>query len=185
MADMSSATRLHPLRADRQSGRTVSVTPAGDATRISLRARPDAVAKLSRLLGLSLPTRPKSTAVAKDERAALWLGPDEWLLIDGPDSDVAAVLARAGVLHSAVDVSHRNVGIIVSGEGADRTISGGCPQDLSLAAFPVGAASRTVLGKIEVIVWRTGEDSFRIECWRSFSEYAYSFLQESAKDCGI
>lgn len=75
--------------------------------------------------------------------------------------------------------------IIVSGRGADAVVNGGCPQDLSLGAFPVGAASRTVLGKIEIVLWRTAEDTFRVECWRSFSGYAYGFLQESARDVAV
>jgi sarcosine oxidase subunit gamma len=50
-----------------------------------------------------------------------------------------------------------------------------------LAQFPVDTASRTVLGKIEVIVWRLSEDMFRVECWRSFSDYAFTFLADAAR----
>ncbi|KAB2853885.1 MAG: sarcosine oxidase subunit gamma, partial [Bauldia sp.] len=69
--------------------------------------------------------------------------------------------------------------------GAEATLAAGCPQDLSPAAFPVGACSRTVLAKIEVVIWRTGDDAFRVECWRSFSDYAFAFLAEAARDAGI
>ena len=41
-----------------------------------------------------------------------------------------------------------------------RRVNAGCPQDLSLAAFPVGACSRTILGKVEIVLLRTAEDSF-------------------------
>jgi len=181
MVDMIKATRVHPLQSGHNRPASISVTLAENATRISLRARPDAIAALSKALGISLPTRPKSTA-QNGSRAALWLGPDEWLLIDSEGSSLIADLAKAKVLHSAVDVSHRNVGIIVSGSGAEAVISGGCPQDLSLRVFPVGAVSRTVLGKIEIVLWRTAENTFRVECWRSFSSYAFAFLQESARD---
>ena len=48
------------------------------------------------------------------ERAALWLGPDEWLLIaeGGSVETLAAALEAglAGLPHSLVDVSHREVG---------------------------------------------------------------------------
>ncbi|MGO7465112.1 sarcosine oxidase subunit gamma, partial [Rhizobium ruizarguesonis] len=86
--------------------------------------------------------------------------------------------------HSATDVSHRNVGIIVSGPGAEAKLSVGCPQDLSLASFPVGAASRTILGKAEMVLFRTEEDTFRVECWRSSSDYAFGLLNEAAEDAG-
>ena len=63
-----------------------------------------------------------------------------------------------------------------------RRVNAGCPQDLSLDAFPVGACSRTILGKVEIVLLRTAEDAFRVECWRSFSDYVWAFLTEAAKD---
>ena len=49
-------------------------------------------------------------------------------------------------------------------------------------AFPVGACTRTVLAKIEIVLLRTAEDAFRVECWRSFSHYVFEFLGEAAQD---
>ncbi|MHC1548105.1 sarcosine oxidase subunit gamma [Phyllobacterium sp. K27] len=184
MVEVIRATRLHPLHAGQSDIVSVSVMLADNATRVSLRAREDAVPALSKVLGLTLPMRPKTTA-SKGDRSALWIGPDEWLIIDSAESSIMTALAKVTVLHSAVDVSHRNVGILVSGKGADAVVNGGCPQDLSLTAFPVGAASRTVLGKIEIVLWRLAENEFRVECWRSFSNYAYAFLQESARDAAV
>jgi sarcosine oxidase subunit gamma len=184
MVEIVQATRRHPLQAGQLDVASVSVTLADNPTRVSLRAKDNTVSALSKALGITLPMKPKTSA-SNGGRAALWLGPDEWLIIDDADSGVIADLAKVKVLHSAVDISHRNVGIIVAGKGAAAVVNGGCPQDLSLKAFPVGAASRTVLGKIEIVLWRTGEDAFRVECWRSFSNYAYAFLQESARDVAI
>lgn len=158
-----------------------SVTPGGPASRLSLRAPASSVAALSRALGLTLPQKPKTSA-SKGGRAALWLGPDEWLVVGEDGDDPAAACAGVKPFHSAVDVSHRNVAFIVSGAGAEAAISAGCPQDVSLDAFPVGACSRTVMGKIEIVLWRTGETEFRVECWRSFADYAFTFLAEAAKD---
>lgn len=178
--------RVHPLKNRRGTNARVGLAPAPPALRISLRAREGAVAALSKALGLDLPTKPKTVASNDGaSRAALWLGPDEWLVIDdGEDAatDLIAALAGAGVTHSAVDVSHRNTAIMVTGEAAEATLSAGCPQDLSLERFPEGACSRTILGKIEVVIWRLGEDVFRVECWRSFSDYAFTFLSEAARD---
>lgn len=159
---------------------SVSLVPAAPAFRMSLRARPDGLPALGGRLGLALPTRPKTSA-STGERRALWLGPDEWLVIDGDGRDPMLDLADVPVLHSAVDVSHRNTAVLVSGAKAADVINAGCPQDLSLQAFPVGACSRTVLGKIEIVLLRTGEDAFRVECWRSFAEYAFSYLADAAR----
>jgi sarcosine oxidase subunit gamma len=159
-------------------GVRLSILPP--AERISLRAPAASVAALSSGLGLELPVRPKTSATSS-ARTALWLGPDEWLVIDqtgDPLADCAAVTE----LHSAVGISHRNVAVSVSGPGAEATLSAGCPQDLSLGSFPVGACSRTILGKVEVVLLRTAADSFRGECWRSFLAYVYAFLVEAAAD---
>ncbi|MBS9722455.1 sarcosine oxidase subunit gamma [Tianweitania sp. BSSL-BM11] len=159
----------------------VSLQPAKPARRVSLRAEPDGLAPLSKALGLDLPTKPKTSALA-DGRSALWLGPDEWLVIDeSEDAEPLKDLAEVTVLHSAVDISHRNVAIIVSGSKAADVINAGCPQDLGLQAFPVGACSRTVLGKIEIVLLRTAPDTFRVECWRSFADYAFSYLSDAAR----
>lgn len=181
MAKSAQAYRREPL-AGRVSGSAgVQVTPASPATRVSLRADPENAKALSKALGLDLPLKPK-TSSGNMGRLAAWLGPDEWLIID-ETGDPSADLAKAKVLHSAVDISHRNTAILVSGEGARATLESGCPQNLSDTVFPVGAASRTVMGKIEVVIIRTGETEFRVECWRSFSDYAFTFLSEAARDC--
>lgn len=162
----------------------VSVTPAAPAQRLSLRAPRDSVVALSKALGLTLPERPMASA-ADGDRAALWLGPDEWLVIDEGREALAAALAGVKAFHSAVDVSHRNLGILVAGRGAEATLAAGCPRDLSQAAFPVGSCARTVLGKAEIVVWRTGAEAFRVECWRSFGDYVFTFLAEAARDAGV
>ena len=51
--------------------------------------------------------------------------------------------------------------------------------------IPVGAAARTVLGKIEIVLFRSGEEDYRVECWRSFSPYAFGLLVEGAEDAGL
>lgn len=177
---VSSADRNPALSGAEASAKGVRVAVLPPTQRVSLRARADAVAELSKALGLSLPTQPKTSA-EKNGRAALWLGPDEWLVIDEA-GDPLADCAKAKGLHSAVDVSHRNIAIQVAGPNAEATLSSGCPQNLSLAVFPVGACSRTILGKVEIIVLRTDADAFRVECWRSFSDYVFAFLADAARD---
>jgi sarcosine oxidase subunit gamma len=163
------------------SARGVRLAALPPAERISLRAPAASIATLSKALGVTLPQAPKTSA-AKGARTALWLGPDEWLVIDEGGKDPLADCAGVKALHSAVGISHRNVGISVTGPAAAATLNAGCPQDLSLAAFPVGACSRTILGKVEIVLLRTAEDAFRVECWRSFSDYVFTFLSEAARD---
>ena len=179
---MSSSAERRPALAGRSVSATgVKLEVMPPAERISLRAPEASVAALSKALGVTLPTTPKTSAT-KAGRTALWLGPDEWLVIDEAGKDPLADCAKVTALHSAVGISHRNVAFSVTGPAAAAAINGGCPQDLSLEAFPVGAASRTILGKSEIVLLRSGPDAFRVECWRSFSDYVFTLLSEAASD---
>jgi sarcosine oxidase subunit gamma len=115
--------------------------------------------------------------------AALWLGPDEWLLIcSDPACDSLALEAALTVAHSLVDVSHRQSGFALSGRLAATVLNAGCPLDLSLEAFPTGMCTRTIFGKAEIVLWRTEEHGFRMEVARSFVGYAAGFLEVAAQD---
>src|SRR5277367_4553092 len=120
-----------------------------------------------------------------DKRAALWLGPDEWLLIaDGADAAAIGEVLESvleGTAHSLVDVSHRQIGLIASGPAAARVLNAGCPLDLDLKAFPVGMATRTLFDKVEIVLWRRAEATFHIEIWRSFAPFLAGSLAEAAR----
>jgi sarcosine oxidase, subunit gamma len=181
----SPSVERRPALAGRSTSATsVKVEVLPPAERMSLRAPEASVAALSKALGVTLPNKPKTSA-SKGGRTALWLGPDEWLVIDEAGNDPLADCAKVSALHSAVGISHRNIAIAVTGAGAAATINAGCPQDLSLDVFPVGAASRTILGKTEIVLLRTAADTFRVECWRSFSDYVFTFLSEGSRDAAV
>jgi sarcosine oxidase, subunit gamma len=164
------------------SGSGVSVRPAGAEARFSLRARLPA-GGAPKLSGLALDA-PINTVGTDGEVWIARLGPDEWL-VGGPEADADLLQGRigdalAGVPHSLVDVSHRNVGIDVSSRQAAAVLNAGCPLDLSEAAFPPGSATRTLLGKAEIVLIRaSAAPLYRVECWRSFSTYVHGFLNEA------
>jgi sarcosine oxidase subunit gamma len=154
------------------------------ARRFVLRGDSAARAAAEHAFGVSIPAQ-ACRAGSDGARAALWLGPDEWLLIADPDDSAAAAsLERAldGLAHSLVDVSHRQIALAVSGAQAVTLLSAGCPLDLDISAFPVGMCTRTMLSKAEVVLWRTAADQFRIEVWRSFAAYVTGYLASAARD---
>ncbi len=121
------------------------------------------------------------------DRAGLWLGPDECLLIAPATTGAASLLGelRAAIgtsAHSLVDVSHRQVGLEVRGPLAERILNGACALDLSLDRFPVGMCTRTAFAKAEIVLWRTEAQHFQVEVWRSFAPYVAALLQEIARD---
>ena len=154
------------------------------ARRFVLRGDDAARAAAERALGIPVPAL-ACRAGDNGMRAALWLGPDEWLLIAAAD-DTAAERALSPALeslaHSLVDVSHRQIGLAVSGPQAATLLSAGCPLDLELNAFPVGMCTRTMLSKAEVVLWRTAAEQFRLEVWRSFAAYVTEYLATAARD---
>ena len=162
----------------------IAVTALPVAARYVLRGA-DAVRRTAAaVLGCSVPGE-ASRAGAAGERAALWLGPDEWLLITAAHDASALEAALAAALrdlpHSLVDVSHRQCALALSGPTAATLLAAGCPLDLDVRAFPPGMCTRTMLAKAEVVLWRTGTDTFRLEVWRSFAAYVAQFLAEAGR----
>ena len=90
--------------------------------------------------------------------------------------------ALAGLHHALVDVGHARVALSVSGPRAADAINSGCALDLSPLAFPVGSATRTLLGKAEIVLARWDDvPAFEIECGRSFAAYVRDFLHEAGR----
>jgi sarcosine oxidase subunit gamma len=137
--------------------------------------------RLASAIGMTLPTSP-SQAITQNAHAALWLGPDEWLLIAPADAISPLRPTTPDGPAALVDVSHRNCGLIISGPDAARLLSAGCPLNLDPAAFPVGTSTRTLFGKAEIVLWRTKPETFRLEFWRSFAPYVAGLLSEALRD---
>ena len=181
MRDLTQARRAAPLTA------SALVQALPPASRYILRGGPEVRAAAEQALGLKVPASPCRAAL-EGERAALWLGPDEWLLVapvDGAATLSAALSETLQALpHSLVDVSHRQIALAVSGPQASTLLAAGCPLDLGERAFPVSMCTRTVLARAEIVLWRTGTQVFRIEVWRSFAGYVSAFLAEATLGIG-
>lgn len=127
-------------------------------------------------------------AVVAGSRATLWLGPDEYLLLGttGTSEESGAAIAEAleralvDFPHALVDISHRQFALEVCGPHAAAILNSSCPLDLDLGEFPVNMCTRTVLAKADIVLWRSAEDSFHLEVWRSFGGYVTGLLREVA-----
>lgn len=153
-----------------------ALRPLPERARFALRCAVEALAGIGTAFGVAQPVQPLASAVA-GARAALWLGPDEWLL-----------LAEAGAAPPetpgayAIDISHRHLAFALDGPGAAPALNEGCPLDLDPAAFPPGACTRTLFGKVEIILWRRAADRFEIEVARSFAAPLRSLLEGALRD---
>jgi len=162
----------------------VRAVAAPFATRFILRGGEDVAGPVGAVFGVEPPARPLAST-AKGPRAALWLGPDERLLMaEDEPAELALRLeaALAGVFHALIDVSHRQVAIEVTGPGAARLLAAGVPLDLDMDGFPVGMATRTLLLKAEITLWRREAERFWLDVGRSFAPYVAAALSQSAAD---
>jgi sarcosine oxidase subunit gamma len=154
-------------------------------SRLVFRGDAAARAAAARAFGVELPAT-ACRAATQGSRAALWLGPDEHLLLapDDETADLEASIASAlgSQSHSLVDVSHRQVGFKVHGPHAAWLLESQCPLPLHLRDFPVGMCTRTLFGKAEIVLWRPDTEVFRLEVWRSFSPYVVQMLLEVARE---
>jgi sarcosine oxidase subunit gamma len=154
--------------------------------RLALRLDPAELGLVGSFVGRMLDI-PINRQIALGSCRAARLGPDEWLFF-GPAEKADLILREleatlAGRHHACVDISHRNVGFELSGPHAGAVLNAGCPLDLSADAFPSGAATRTLLGKAEIVLLRLDDaPRYRIECWRSFGRYVHDFLLAAAAE---
>ena len=149
---------------------------ADPVTRFILRGDTRVMVAAGEALGLALPLD-ACRATVGPAGAALWLGPDETLLLLTPDAELGQALS--GLPHSLVDVSHRQTALEIAGPDAEARLAVGCPLDLHPSAFPVGMCTRTVFAKCEIVLWRKDADRFYIEVWRSFRAYVAGLLEQA------
>jgi sarcosine oxidase subunit gamma len=155
---------------------SATLRPLPPRARFALRGDPAVLAAAGTAFGVTLPTTPLTSAVA-GPRAALWLGPDEILLLAEQGAVPPAI---AGV--DVVDISDGCLGCGLDGAGAALALNEGCPLDLDLGAFPVGACTRTVFGKLGILLWRRAPHGFEIDVPRSFAADFRMLLQAALDD---
>jgi sarcosine oxidase subunit gamma len=176
---------LDVLGREARAGAAVELSLLPPRAKFVLRCRPESLAAAAQAFAVALPDTACRAAFSVD-RAALWLGPDEWLLLAAPE-DAAAIMqqfsvALAGAPHSLVDVSHRSAAVAVKGPQAAALLNHGCALDLAHAAFPVDTCTRTLFEKAEIILWRTEEHTYHVEIERSFAPYVWRMLSEARED---
>ena len=126
--------------------------------------------------------------VRKATKTALWMSPDELMLLTpyGEAGTAVAKLTEAlsGVHHLAVDVSDARTMFKLEGDAAREVLAKGAPVDLARDQFGVGDLRRTRISHIAAAFWQSGEgpDVFEIICFRSYATYLWEWLEESSRE---
>jgi sarcosine oxidase subunit gamma len=168
-------------------GGRIEITPVPSAVRYILRCAPGSADAVGGVFGTPIPIVAGAAAMA-GSRAALWLGPDEWLLLADEGSQRAIETAFASlaaqVQFSLVEVSHRNMAVELNGSAAADVLSTACALDLDADVFGPGRCARTLFGKCEVVLWRTDHQAFRLDFPRSYAGYVWQLLEAACADIG-
>lgn len=145
----------------------------------------DAVAGV---LGFGLPTTPNTTAGAGDA-VALWLGPDEWLLVGDAGLGPRLAAALAGRHFAATDVTEGRTIIRLRGPRARDLLAKGCALDLHPAAFPAGAVAQSLLAQADIVLHRVADEGeaavFDLYVARSVAPYLWNWLVDAAMEFGL
>ncbi|MFM7718073.1 MAG: sarcosine oxidase subunit gamma, partial [Actinomycetota bacterium] len=89
--------------------------------------------------------------LADGDREAIWLGPDEWLVV-GPPGTAAAIAADLGAAYagthaSIVDVSANRVAYDLAGADVRDVLALGCTIDVHPTRWREGDCAQTLFGR--------------------------------------
>jgi sarcosine oxidase subunit gamma len=154
---------------------------------INLRTDPNDASTMQRLtsiLEFALPVLP-NTVTSRGDRRALWLGPDEWLIVGLEDQEKA--LARllhnglGGAFGSIVDVSANRTILEIGGPSACDLLAHGMAIDLDTRSLAPDRCAQTLLAKAQVIIERVTDDPvFYLYVRSSFASYVADWLLDAA-----
>jgi sarcosine oxidase subunit gamma len=170
------------------SGGELSIRELPFVSQVILRADPNDTELMQRLataLGFALPIAP-NTVASREERRALWLGPDEWLVVgpDGQQGTLEQALRNGldGAFGSIADVSANRTVVEVRGVIAQDLLAHGVPIDLDARSFSPNHCAQTLLAKAQVIIERREESAFHLYARTSYAKYAADCLLDAAAE---
>ncbi|GHD28962.1 sarcosine oxidase subunit gamma [Streptomyces violarus] len=136
--------------------RGVTLTERPFLAMVNVRVDPasEAAGRIEKTLGERLP-RECGHTTASGPHTAVWLGPDEWLVISRADGTAVTAELREALgtdPGSVVDVSANRTTLELSGPSARQVLEKGCPLDLHPRAFGPGRAVSTTVGPVAVLL---------------------------------
>ncbi|QFR02299.1 sarcosine oxidase subunit gamma [Streptomyces phaeolivaceus] len=191
------ALRVSPLTHLEERMRAATVTGARGVeltewqclTMLNLRVDPESEAadRIGKALGAPLPRRCGDTTTS-GLHTALWLGPDEWLVLSHREAATVAAESREALAQapgSVVDVSANRTTLELTGPAAREVLEKGCPLDLHPRAFAPGQAVSTTVGPVPVLLWQVDDaPTYRLFPRASFADYLARWLLDAMTEYG-
>lgn len=137
---------------------------------------------------LGLPLPPPHTASGDGRRAALWTGPERWLVAGerAANAGLAEELARrAGGAAAVTDLGHARSVIRLAGSPAPTVLAKGCALDLGPASMRPGRVAATALARLPIFLHAVEDrPAFDIYVYRSYAQSLWDWLLQSAAEFG-
>ena len=165
----------------------ISIAKVVGRTLINLRCEDEIKAKLETLFGTPLPAEPNKIA-SIGTRRALWLGPDETLLMIEEEQEAEFMLKLKTLLgddHYAATLVSDAIKIFRLG-GTRRldVLAKGCALDLHPASFRQEDCAQSMLAHAAITLAADAPDSLLLFCRTSYSDYVTSWLKDAAVEYG-
>jgi sarcosine oxidase subunit gamma len=196
LADKNLAARISPARqlsdafAAGSLAGTVELSEVPFLTMVGLRA--DAGSETANRLAAVTGGLPagSGSVVTNGDTSVLWLGPSEFLVVApteaheslGGDLIPALREALGSDAGQVVDLSANRTTYELTGPRARAVLEKGCSLDLHPRAFKAGTAFSTEIANIPAILWKTGQESFRIFPRASFAEFLGRWLLDAMRE---
>ena len=147
------------------------------------------ITAIGKNLNMVLPTE-ANTSTTAEKLTALWLSPDEWMLISNEtvskDSNTYQVedeliknISKVK-LGAVTDVSDQFVMLNIKGSKIFDLFATGSPFNFNEFKNKKGSVAQTILSHIDVIIHLTEINNVNLFVRRSFSEHLHSWLNDSA-----
>jgi len=176
----SPAAHLQQLMAEASAAGGVTLHEVAFTTQVSVRCAPGSpgYGAVAAATSVGLPDKVGQVAGGVSGVGVLWLGPDEFLVTAPEDTSLLSTLDAALGQNpgQVVDLSANRTVLELSGAKAPLVLRKSCPADLHPRVFGVNHAITTSLANIPVLLWRTGEESWRIMPRASFTEHTVHWL---------
>jgi sarcosine oxidase subunit gamma len=186
----SPAAHLREAFAAGSAAGTVGLREVPFLTMAGLRVNPDSDAgkRISALTG-GLPPASGDVRTSGDT-AVLWLGPTEFLVVaPAEDHELPGGGLIQGLLAAladgegqVVDLSANRTTFELSGPRARAVLEKGCSLDLHPRTFKPGTALSTEIGNIPAVLWKTGEENYRIFPRASFADFLGRWLLDAMRE---
>ena len=144
---------------------------------------------VEKILEMSLATIASNTSV-KEKITLLWLGPNEWLLVSNVKiAKETNIYELEQILFD--EISKTNLGAVtnvtdhftifsLSGSNIFEVLSKGCPYDFDSEDFLDNRVVQTILSNIDVTIHRKSKNEIDLYVRRSFADYLWNWLKDSA-----